>query len=537
MLKALMKKQLLEINSFYFMNKKTGKMRSKAGIAGFTVLYIFLFALLGFLFYGVARLLEPAFFAAGLDWLYFCMMGMLSIAMGTFGSVFNTFAGLYLAKDNDLLLSMPIPPYKILFSRLVSVYSMSLLYTSLVWIPTVLRYFISGNATVSGGIFSVLQLFIITLFVTVLTCALGWVVALISSKLKNKSFITVIFTLVFIGAYYLVYFRINAFLQSIVNNAEFVGNKIKSIFYPFYLMGLASKGEILPMLAVIVIVAILSFATFWIMSKTFLKITTTKKADKKAEVKKLNFKSSGMKSALLHKELKKFTSSSVYMLNCGIGAIIIVVCAVVLLIKTGSIRELLSVLSVAMPGMETLIPVFASAVISLMMSTNQITAPSVSLEGKNLWILQSMPVNPKDVLSAKQKLHIIINMPVAVIGSAVFAFVIKADFTTAVYMIVFSAVYVLFTASFGLFLNLKMPNVSWTNETVPIKQGAPVAIGLFGSWGLSIVFAGVGYLLFAKTKMDMTNYIFYATILLVFVTGRINKWIEKTGTVIFSTLK
>ena len=35
--------------------------------------------------------------------LYFLIMGMIAIALGTFGSVFNTYSGLYLSKDNDLL--------------------------------------------------------------------------------------------------------------------------------------------------------------------------------------------------------------------------------------------------------------------------------------------------------------------------------------------------------------------------------------------------------------------------------------------------
>ena len=37
------------------------------------------------------------------------LMGLLAILLGAFGSVFNTYSGLYLSKDNDLLLSMPIP--------------------------------------------------------------------------------------------------------------------------------------------------------------------------------------------------------------------------------------------------------------------------------------------------------------------------------------------------------------------------------------------------------------------------------------------
>ena len=42
---------------------------------------------------------------------------MIALALGIFGSVFNTFASLYQAKDNDLLLSLPIPIYAIILKE------------------------------------------------------------------------------------------------------------------------------------------------------------------------------------------------------------------------------------------------------------------------------------------------------------------------------------------------------------------------------------------------------------------------------------
>ena len=58
--------------------------------------------------------------AAGMGWLYFALMGLMAMFLGAFGSVFNTYSSLYLAKDNDLLLSLPIPVRIIMASRLVS---------------------------------------------------------------------------------------------------------------------------------------------------------------------------------------------------------------------------------------------------------------------------------------------------------------------------------------------------------------------------------------------------------------------------------
>lgn len=45
----------------------------------------------------------------GMSWFYFAIMGLMAILLGAFGSVFTTYSSLYLPKDNDQLLSLPIP--------------------------------------------------------------------------------------------------------------------------------------------------------------------------------------------------------------------------------------------------------------------------------------------------------------------------------------------------------------------------------------------------------------------------------------------
>ena len=47
-------------------------------------------------------------------WLYRALMGIVSVTLGVFGSVFNTFSTLYQAKDNDLLFAMPITERSVL---------------------------------------------------------------------------------------------------------------------------------------------------------------------------------------------------------------------------------------------------------------------------------------------------------------------------------------------------------------------------------------------------------------------------------------
>lgn len=88
--------------------------------------------------------------------------------------MFNTYSSLYLAKDNDLLLSLPIPVRTIMAARLLGVYLMGLMYSAIVIIPAVIVYWITVSvrpAEIFGG---VLLTFLISVFVFVLSCLLGW---------------------------------------------------------------------------------------------------------------------------------------------------------------------------------------------------------------------------------------------------------------------------------------------------------------------------------------------------------------------------
>ena len=180
MTKALFKKQMIEAFSWVYYNQKNGKRRSGGGLIGFLLLYGLLFAFLGVMFYMVANQLCGPLTAAGMGWLYMALMGLMGVMLGVFGSVFSTYSSLYQAKDNDLLLAMPIPPGTILMARLSGVYAVGLMYELLVMAPAVIAYGIYGNPTVLGMIFAILIPFVLSVFVLTLSCALGWVAAKIS---------------------------------------------------------------------------------------------------------------------------------------------------------------------------------------------------------------------------------------------------------------------------------------------------------------------------------------------------------------------
>ena len=115
---------------------------------------------------------------------------------------------------------------------------------------------------------------LVTVIVLLLSCILGWVVAKISLKLKNKSFITVLISLVFIGAYYFFYFKANDFIRDIIANADSYGARIKGAAYGLYVFGRTGEGDWLAAAICTAVTAILTAIVWRILSRSFLQIAT-----------------------------------------------------------------------------------------------------------------------------------------------------------------------------------------------------------------------------------------------------------------------
>ena len=533
MLKALIKKQFHECFRTYFVNVKTGKARSKGGIIGMFVLFTVLMLFLCGAFFGMAFLLGDLL-AAGLPWLYYALMALISMFLGTFGSVFNTFSTLYMAKDNDLLLSMPIPPSKILATRISLVYGLSLLYSGVVWLPAIVFGWIYGAPTVLSVIFDVLLLFLIALFVTVLTCALGWLVALVAARMKKKSFLTVIISLIFFAAYYFVCFRMSDFMQTLVTNSELVGDRMRVWGNLLYQLGKASDGNVLAMLIFTAITLALFALCFFVLSKSFTRIVTKTPTVGKTATKAVVTKGQSASSALFRRELKRFTSSATYMLNCGLGIAILPILAVVALIKRDALQEVLTALATMFPEISALVPLMMLAAVCMIIAINEISTPSISLEGKTLWILRTLPVSGRDVLEAKLKLHLLLNAIPAVIATAILGWCINADISTIVLMVAFALVYVLLTGAFGLILGLKRPNFSWTTETMPIKQSMNVLFSMLFNWAVVIVLCVGAYLL--RNMISTDTYLDFAVIAVALAALLLRKWLGTKGAEVLDTL-
>ena len=533
MLSVLLKKQMTEIFRGYFYDAKKNKSRSKAGTAAYLVLFVgVMVGLLGGMFTFLSLSICGALTAAGMDWLYFALMGLLAVLLGVFGSVFNTYSCLYLSKDNDILLSMPIPVNVIITSRLLSVYLMGLMYSLVVILPAVIVYWVTAPVSVGVIVGGLLLMLLISVFVLTLSCALGWVVAKISLKLKNKSFITVVISLAFIGGYYFFYFKAQTLIQDLVANAAAYGEKIKGSAYPIYLFGRVGSGDVFAMAVVSAVILVL-FGLMWaLISRSFLKIATSSGHTAKKVYKETAVKQKSIAAALLAKEFGRFTSSPNYMLNCGLGILLLPICGVMLIWQGSAV---ISVLNEVFGERAGCTPVLLCAAVCMLASMNDMVASSVSLEGKSLWLMQSLPVTPWQVLRGKLGMQMILTGIPVLFCTACIAFIYPFTPLELLLTVLVPMLYTLFSALFELFLGLKMPNLNWTSEITPIKQSAGVMIALFSGFGYTALLCA-GFMLLNGWKLGFVGYMSTFGAATLALCAMLYFWLKKRGCNLFAAL-
>lgn len=503
------------------------KKRSTGMVILFAILYLYLIAVVGgvmcLTFYSLA---EP-YHALGLDWLYFAIAGLMGLGLAVFGSVFATQSQLYDAKDNALLLSMPIPPKVILLSRMIPLLALNLLFAGIVIIPAMVMYAIFVRFSLGGILLQLLALLAVCVLAQAIACLLGWLLHLLLSKL-NKSFASMLYMVVFLGLYFSVYSQAGNILQTIAASGSLIAEALQTWVWPLYAMGAGCLGDPLLMLAFIAITGLLFALVYWVLSVTFLRAATSSRGSrKKRKLDMSGIQVSSPLRAITVKELRKFLGCPVYLTNMGLGIILTAALPVCGLIFRNSVLEVLTLLD----STASLTPLLICAVLSFTVSTTCISTPAVSLEGKNIWILKSMPLTGKQILTGKLLLHIFLSVPITMLAGLILAIAYSCTAADILLSALIPGLLALLNGLLGMWAGLQWAKLDYISEAYPCKQSVSVLVVMFGMMGVPLVL-GIGYAFLSQILSPTVFLVLCAAILAaacwglyrVVMTWGIKKW-------------
>lgn len=530
MLKTLLRVQLASLKNQLSGGSRRKQKPSKGRGLLVAALLIYAFGTFGFLFFENFSILAGAFHGAGLDWLFFSMAALMCFGLMFVGSVFSAKAQLYEAKDNDLLLSLPVPPRDILISRMLLLWIITLFFGLLVSVPAALAWQSAAGFTGAQPVsFVVLFVLLLPLLSLTLSALLGWLLHLATARVGKKSLVTVVLSLVFLGAYMYAVTQMNIFVQKLAQSPAGAARKLGAVA-PLYAMGV-SVAETRPGLLLLLAAGILAlFAiTCLLLSRTFIKTATDRRSGAKKKYVERSVDALSPRRALLRREWRHFLANPSYILNCGLGAILLVILAVVMAVESRQITALLQdeTLGLLLPWLFILGLCFSAGM-------TLVTAPSISLEGKSLWIVRSFPVESREVLKTKLDLHGLIVLPPTLLTAVVALVIVRPGWRLALCVVLLPLLFSLFTGLLGLAENLRHPNLDWINETQAVKSGASVILTMLISWGVMVVPVLGAVFLSDRVSMETIGLVFAA--LLAAACLLLYRWLMSSGVRRFESL-
>ena len=497
-------------------------------------LLVLLLVAVGFIAYMgyVANTLASQLHPIGADWLLlvvafaFTTVFIFSTSLYTIGSM------LFESTDTDQLFAYPIPKVEIVAAKVAGLVVESWLLTVVFGISFFVMYawYVHPPAWYYPYL---LVLILVTPGVPLFGIGLiSFLVGLLTPGVRLKQYLNLILTL---GAVAAVIVAINIGLNRFGAAADSLAQILPALqhYYPpiGYAAGALQTGSLADLGLAVVwnLVPFLVLCALIAWSYVYVRSRVT--AIHRRRHGTVTYASGTPTRALLRKELARFTASPMYILNSCIGGILALVFAVI--IAAGGATQLPNV-STAMNEMGMTLPQILMFLLVFLFTLSGTTAASISLEGRNLWIVQSLPVPARAVLRVKLMLQWLVLGTMAVVATVVAAVGVRAGVGEFFVILVPTLLMVLVSSLIGLVMNLRYHRFDFTNEMMVVKNSASVLITMLVMAVIAI--AIVAGFMMLRTVVSFYPYWAFWVVAMLAAAVVLYRYLMTRGVVQFATL-
>ncbi len=496
------KKQAVERTSGI---KKLGKVGVIA-LAGVGIIGVFAYLIL------VAYELTVASISSGrVEELQYAFIAMAQVTVLVFG-IASLLNNLYFAKDNALLCSLPFKKGVVFSAKFTVTYIGELLFAALIYLPlaitsliVLMQYEYSGVNALSFIVVVINLLFIPTLplFVaTIISQPLMWLVSLLKKRSLGNSIVMILCYVGFFAIYFPLVMGLSSVGETGVLDGDmvnaFVGIKKYTIFnYPLVnatLNNSVALNLIIYACGVLVLGVLSVFISFVFYKNALMKLSEGDGKIVKKSKKSKNTANSIVKSFLL-KDFKTLLHTPQLLINF---VMVIVLPSLIIAFMSGKLgRTMMSdEFGEALNG-DMFVLSLATYLVSLLSCVgNPFGYIGFSIEGKNLYMLKSLPLVHKDIIKSK---FIFASMVTAISSlTLLVVYPITSGIKNAVAIIGLPLQSFLSGISFsaiGLYYDLKNPNLKWVNINEITRNNLKTVKPMLLYLALSFVYMILGIVL------------------------------------------
>jgi len=454
---------------------KDRKKRSKivGGFFAAGLLYVMLmgYCILMCVGYGISGMIDAAP----------VMCALIISLLAFFFTFFKTNGYLFNFKEYDMLMSLPFESSTVAGCKFMYMYVKSLPWYLSISLAMLIGYGAYAHpAAIVYPVWIILSLFL-PVIPMLIAAFLGFLIARISAGFRKTNIIQTVLTMIFV----IFCFSLRFIIESIFKNEQVeatlertseITSNAAGIYLPAkWFADAVTKNSVVAMLLLIGVSALLFAAVFRVVGNSYRSINSALKSHAASK----KYKLSGQKKrsvvrAVAFKEYKRLIGSTAYTVNGAMGEILAILFGLITLIL--GFDRIVQVVTNDAPFdhaiLQPAIPFFVYFFIGMAATT----AMSPSLEGRNYWIVQSLPIEKKTLYQGKMLFNMYLTVPAMVFTTLCMCISAGVPAVDTVLYLLLGLVLCAFSTAWGCVCGVKHIRLDWENEIEAIKQGSAVAL-------------------------------------------------------------
>ena len=416
----------------------------------------------------------------------------ITSALTLFLDVFKIGGVLFAQKGYDIMTAFPVSDSAVVVSRFLRMYVENLVISMFVFVPGFAVYAVFERPVAAVYIMAVAVMFLAPMLPLAVAVFVGTLITAAASRMKHKSIMEAVLALVVVVGVMALSMSLPSeeeefTLDMLSRISEVATAAIWKIYPPAIILGKAVVEGKLQNVALFAFVSVgVTAGVMWLVKINYHAVCRNlfmvrAKHNYTMEELKINT----LQKALVIREARRYFSSGPYVSNTIIGPALGAVMSVAFLfVEADAVFAQVTTQVPFSLNIKTVIPMMAAAVMTM---ANAISM-SVSLEGKEWWLLKSLPLTTKMILDGKLLFHLILVTPFFAVSQVCTWVAFKPGVAESICMFLLSALVIVFSYVFGLRINLLFPKFDWENETVAVKQSASSLLGGMGGMLAAFLF-------------------------------------------------
>ncbi|MBN2505031.1 MAG: hypothetical protein JXB20_06800 [Bacilli bacterium] len=457
------------------------KSKGKAILLVVVLLYslgAFLFTF-GYMFFDLGKVLAQANLVEMLLMYLFMYVFSISIMM----VLFRANGYLFRYKDYEILEPLPIPHRTVLFAKATVMLIMIYVGIIVFVLPIGFAYFYHSGFSFVGLLFFLIAFPFLPLLTTIVFSLVSMLIARLTSRFRKSNILNIILMLaVFIG--------VSAFFMSmnfsedqnpLLNQQGFIKG-LGEIYIPMMWFVEAVHNHDVISLIMLIAVSAIPFYLFLILIQP-LSLTTNQKGVTivtRKNSKPAKSQARPLFETLVIKEVRKFFSIPIYAVNAGLGPLLLLILGILSLVYKNKIMSFMS----ETVGLPVSIEIVVAIVVLFCLATVYTSAISLSLEGKNLWIIKSLPIKPQQIMNAKLTFNVLLGLPFAYFALVLISISFQFSLVDFLVLMLLATTFSLMISAIDSFVNLQFPKFEFMSDTEVVKQSVGAMVGILGGMAM-----------------------------------------------------